>query len=146
MTFTIEPTDIAYVMAHGLLIADHKDEVSTVERKLSVDRAAYLTLEEAGKLLTLGAYAEGGLVGYSVNIVGRNIHYDMVTAYNSALFVHPNFRATPLGLRLMAATKAAAQQRGASLMLWHAKPDSQLNTLLQRKRLKVQDIVYQEQL
>lgn len=129
-----------------LLVRAHYEEVSSAARPLAVDWLKYQSLESAGLLVGLGAFADDELVGYSATIVDRHIHYDLVTAYNAALFVHPDHRATPLGLKLMRATKDAARERGANLMLWHAKPDSQLNTLLTRKRLKVQDIVYQESL
>lgn len=146
MIYDIRPISVRLVLDSMPLVREHYEEVSSMDRPLSPDREEYLATEDAGLLLTFGAFAGDELVGYSVNIVKRHMHYDMMTAYNAALFVHPNYRATPLGLRLMAETRKVCRQWGATLMLWHAKPESQLDQLLQRKRLKVQDIVYQEQL
>lgn len=146
MDYIIKPVSADYVLAHAHLIQEHYEEVSSQSRPLAPSREKYLALEKAGVLVGLGAFHGAGLVGYSATIVDRNIHYDMVMAYNSALYVHPDYRATPLGLRLMAETRKACKAKGAHIMLWHAKPESQLNALLQRKKFKVQDIVYQEQL
>lgn len=147
MKYDIHP--ISYMIVEimgGKLVRDHKDEVSVMERKLDVDWDKYAALERAGKLLVLGAFVDDELVGYSANVVERNIHYELVAGYNCALFIHPDHRNSPLGLRLMAETRKGCAAWGATIMLWHAKPYSQLNTLLQRRRLEVQDIVYQEQL
>lgn len=146
MSYDIRLIPVRTIALCTWLTRAHYEEVSSKERILSVDWCRYQALEAADKLFALAACEDGEPVGYSVNLVDRTIHYELVSCYNSALFVHPDYRVTPLGLRLMAETKRAAAERGATLMLWHAKPGSQLDKLLTRKRLKVQDIVYQEQL
>lgn len=147
MNYDVRPICVLTAFTDGQdLFAAHYDEVSSKERKLAPDLDKYVGLELSGVLVGLGAYASGALVGYSATIVDKHIHYDLVTAYNVALFVHPDHRTGSLGGRLMLATKRASAERGASLMLWHAKPDTPLDTLLRKRGLKVQDIVYQEQL
>ena len=131
------------------LFVEHREELTTNKAlmQLAPDWDTYHALGEAGALMILMAYSGTRLVGYSVNIVSANLHYrDMIQCANDLLFIHPDFRATPLGLRLMKDTRMWAKAVGAKLMLWHAKPDSSLDRIMQRKRMKVQDIIYSETL
>lgn len=128
--------------AHYAEVAKNKDLMV-----LSPDWERYAYIEQSGKLLVLGAYVDGELVGYSVNFVDYHLHYSgLKVCSNDLLFVHPDFRQSPLGLRLMKDTKRHARFYGCALMLWHAKEGSALDQLLQRKRLPVQDIIYADKL
>lgn len=133
-------------IAHPLFVA-HYDELTTNKSimVLDPDWETYQALHDTGKLLILGAYHGDKLAGYSVNIVASNLHYrGLVMCSNDLLFVHPDYRESPLGLRLMAKTREHARALGAKLMLWHAKQGSTLDKLLTRKRTKVQDIIFSE--
>lgn len=105
----------------------------------------YQELTDSGSMFTLALRKDGVLVGYSANLLGPHLHYrDLVVAINDVLYVTPDTRGLA-ALRLMAETKQVARDRGAKLMLWHAKPDTSLDRMLKRVA-PVQDTVYSEPL
>lgn len=152
ITFTEQP--IADIIETELwpLLVDHREELTTnkVLMKLNPDVARYREAEAAGWGLTIVARDGERIVGYSINFVAPHIHYkDVLMVYNDALWTAHSHRAL-IGAQLMDETKIAGRARGARLMAWHAKPDTTLDRVLKirvrRKRARVQDIVYTEEL
>ena len=134
--------------AHDLIVA-HWNEVSRIVEPMppKPNRELYIGLEEAGVLLSLGAFDDiDGLVGYSITVVGHDFHYaDTVTATNMALYVRPDHRGSA-GKQLMAETERLATERGAKLMLWHAKQNTRLADMLNARDYRIHDIVYSREL
>lgn len=132
----------------GPLLQAHWEEVAKNKHLMRLNPAwdTYRDLERAGALFVLGAWADTTLVGYSATFLNRHIHYsDLIYAQNDVLFVVPEHRGC--GGRLMVATEREAKERGAQIMLWHAKPDSVLDRKLdQSVRYSVQDILYSREL
>lgn len=126
------------------LLAEHRDELAT-DKSLMVlnpDADTYAALDQAGNLMTIGAFRDNNLIGYSVSLVSPNLHYsDLMQCQNDVLFITKEQRKGLTGLRLIAETERRAKARGAQIMLWHAKPETNLDKLLQ-KRAAVQDIIY----
>jgi predicted GNAT superfamily acetyltransferase len=148
-TYEIVESSIAALQEAHPLFVRHYDELTTNKglMVLKPDWGRYFVLEEAGKLLVLVAYAGDDMVGYSVNLLDTNLHYaDLAVCTNDLLFVLPEHRVSPLGLRLMKHTREGGRRSGAAMMVWHAKEHSPLSKLLSRKQLKVQDIIYSEPL
>jgi predicted GNAT superfamily acetyltransferase len=138
------------MLAHaGELFAEHWDEIALNKRVmvLKPDAERYLATEQNGMLLALAAYQGDEIVGYSVNFIMPHMHYaDLVIASNDLLFVSAAHRTSRLGLQLIRETERVAKERGAALMLWHAKENTALSTLMQHRRYKVQDIIYSKEL
>lgn len=131
------------------MFIEHWDEVAKNKHLmvLKPDVNKYLQLQKAGNLLTLIAYVDNKIVGYSCNIRSPHLHYaDLICMYNDVLFIDKNYRATPLGLRLIKRTEEEAKNMGAQLMLWHAKQGSALDKILPRLKCKVQEIMYSKEL
>ena len=130
------------------LFEEHRDELTTNKELMVLDPflEGYSALDEAGSLFILGAFGIGGdLIGYSVNIVATNLHYrGVLMCQNDLLFVTADHRGSTVGARLIRDTKAEAKARGCNLMLWHAKPGTDLDALMERRGVKVQDIIYSE--
>lgn len=127
------------------LLVDHREELTTNKDLmiLSPDVETYLRLEDLGRMLSLAAFEGEEIIGYSVNIFGQNLHYsDLMMCQNDVLFVRKDKRRGPTGLRLMRETERLAKERGAEMMLWHAKPGTSLDAILPRLGYKVQDIIY----
>lgn len=126
------------------LLAAHREELTVYPEimQLSPDVETYLRLEDAGKLLSLGVFDYDELIGYSVNVVTRNLHYDLLTCQNDVLYLTPEHRLGPLGLRLIRDTERHAREVGAKIMLWHAKQGTALDGLLPRIDYQVQEIMY----
>ena len=73
---------------------------------------------------------------------GWDTHYAFLVGQHDLLFVLPQFRKGRTGLRLMAAFEAAAKEKGAGCVLYHAKPDSVFARLLQRQRARIEECVF----
>lgn len=128
------------------MFADHWDEIALNKQvmRLKPNLEQYRVMDQQGMLLLLGAFLnDGTLIGYSVNFIVNHLHYaDLRVATNDLLFIARDHRGGRLGLQLIAATEAKAKERGAQLMLWHAKQETALNNLLPRLGYGVQDIIY----
>jgi hypothetical protein len=62
------------------------------------------------------------------------------------LFVTEGKRSGRLGLQLIRKTEEAAKERGARLMLWHAKTGTPLEKMMPRLGYGVQDIIFSTQI
>lgn len=131
------------------LLEAHREELATNKglMVLSPNRDAYEDIEQHGSLLCLVARAASGqITGYSVCMLGRHLHYDMVYAHNDVLYVDPAHRKGRLGLRLINETEARAKARGAQFIIWHAKPDTALAALMPRLGYRLQDLILSREL
>ena len=140
----IEVTEEWIKQVWGLFEA-HREELTTNKALmvLNPDVSTYVSLQKNGSLLALAAFDGDEQVGYSINIIVRNLHYaDVLMCQNDVIFVRDDKRKGPTGLRLLRETERLAQARGADVMLWHAKPKTNLADVLQRLEYGVQDIVY----
>ena len=129
------------------LLEAHREELTTNPdlMVLDPDIARYQTLETAGALLSLGLFKDERLVGYSINALFTNLHYgDLLVCQNDLLFIDRAHRKGMAGVRLIATTESMAKDRGAQMMLWHAKPNTALHAMLPRMGYRVQDIVYSQ--
>ena len=127
------------------LLEAHRKELTTNKGLmiLKPDISTYEMLESKNALLSLGAFDGDEIVGYSVNIMAHNLHYsDLMMCQSDVLYVREDKRQGPAGLKLMRETERLAKERGAQMMLWHAKPDTNLDQILPRMGYRVQDVVY----
>src|SRR4051812_36759929 len=112
----IVETTIADKIAHCSSLLDEHWHESARNKHLMVlkpDTVRYASLEAGGALLSLVAYVDDEVVGYSVNIISPHLHYaDVVCAHNDVLFVAKAYRESPLGLKLIRETERAAKARG----------------------------------
>lgn len=127
------------------LFVEHREELTTNKElmKLAPDFPTYEALQAAGALLSIAAFDVDEIVGYSINVLARNLHYaDVFMCQNDVLFFTPAHRRGRTGLKLIAETERMARERGCHIVLWHAKPNTSLDQILRRKNYKTQDIVY----
>ncbi len=127
------------------LLQAHCEELATAKHlmELSPLVEAYRTMEQSGSLLALVAYVGEDIAGYSINFIGPHLHYSKLRyAHNDALFVTRAHRGGRLGLRLIRETEARAREKGARMMMWHAKPGTTLEKLLPRLDYAVQDVLF----
>jgi predicted GNAT superfamily acetyltransferase len=131
------------------LFSEHWEEIALNKQVmvLKPDEGKYRAAEANGMLLILAAFEGEKVVGYSVNVVTNHLHYaDLITCSNDLLFVTEGKRNGRLGLQLIRATEKEAKQRGARLMLWHAKPGTPLEKMMPRLSYGVQDIIFSIQI
>jgi GNAT superfamily N-acetyltransferase len=128
---------------------EHYDEIALNKRLMEYapDIERYAALEEQGILACVGVFDGDEMVGYSVNLVVHHLHYKhLVTAHNDMIFIAKSHRKGRTGLLLIKATKELCGERGAKIMMWHAKEGSALAKLLPRLGCRVQDIIFSEDL
>lgn len=131
------------------LVEEHWQETASHKeiRSLNIPIDRYETLENVGCLLSLFVIDDGEIVGYSINVIAEDLHAaDTIKAQNDAIFVKSTHRKTRAGMMLMSATEKAAKDMGASLMIWHAKPGSKLDAILERNGYGVLDVLYSKRL
>lgn len=128
---------------------DHYDEIARNKQVMvfKPDIERFQDIENTGLLLSIAAFDEDKMVGYSVTILHTHLHYaDLKCAYNDMLYVHPEYRKGRVGLQLIRETQRLCKARGVQFMTWHAKEDTPLATLLPKLGCKVQDIIFSEEL
>jgi predicted GNAT superfamily acetyltransferase len=133
----------------GELFSEHWEEVALNKQVmvLKPDEQRYRAVETQGMSLIIGAFEDGKIVGYSVNIVTTHSHYaDLVICNNDLLFVTESKRSGRLGVRLIKETERLAKERGVQLMLWHAKPNTALERIMPRLGYGIQDIIFSIQI
>jgi hypothetical protein len=127
------------------LLIEHREELAT-DKSLMVlkpDVERYYGIEALGWLMVIGAYRGSKLIGYSVNIVSNNLHYaDLIQGQNDVLFLTKDERKGSAGLRLIRQTHKLMKMEGAKIMLWHAKPGTNLDKLMPRMGGTVQDVIW----
>jgi predicted GNAT superfamily acetyltransferase len=131
------------------LFEEHWDEVGSKggKRILEVSWESYDALYEADVLLIIGAFYYDELVGYAVNMFGVDTHSKhCILSTNDALYLHPQHRKARVGLTLMKTCEEKSRDMGATHVLWHAKPNTTLQKLLEAKQYKVKDIMYSREL
>lgn len=132
------------------LLRAHWEEVARNKEVMVLDPnvEVYKALEDRGQLISLGAFEDDELVGYSVTIlVDKHLHYaGLCYGQNDVIFVDEAHRAGMLGFRLIRETERLVKERGGRLMFWHAKPDTPFDALLPRLGYGVQDVIYSREL
>jgi predicted GNAT superfamily acetyltransferase len=128
------------------LIEANREELTTNKDLLVLNPNVdtYCLLEDKGALLSIGAFdGDDEIVGYSVNILSPNLHYrDVQICQNDVLYVRKDKRQGTTGLKLMRETERLAKERGAQMLIWHAKPATNLNALLPHLNYSVQETIY----
>lgn len=148
--YRIEKVDFnLYIDEWTSLFDEHWDEVAKNKQlmKISPDYERYAALGKLGKLKSLVAYRGDEVVGYSVNILDKHLHYsDLAVAYNDLLFVKKEYRNSPVGLRLIRQTEKYMAEEGAQLMFWHAKEQTSLAKILPALRYNTHEIMFSKEL
>lgn len=146
----IRPATVTEVFEFGEgLFREHWEEIALSKHLmvLNPSRERYLMMEAAGQILILAAWENDVMVGYSATFIERAMHYDdLLMAVNDVIFVRRDLRKTKAGLDLIAATESAAKERGARMMLWHAKQNTALAELMPRLGYGVQDVIFSKEI
>ena len=147
----IRQVSVDRILVDGaVMFQDHWAEVAQNRdvRRFGLDELRLRAMEQNGDLFVLAAYEGETLIGYSVCLIGNHLH-DVNTLYakSDALFVHKSHRRQGVGGRLVVATEREAKKRGASVMIWHAMVDTELDTrLASSRRYIAQDVTYTRRL
>jgi GNAT superfamily N-acetyltransferase len=131
------------------LLELHREELATYKHLmiLKPDMDKYRAIDAAGNLLGLGLFNEDKIVGYSIFIITNALHYaDLKIAQNDILYIHPDYRGTQWGIRLIKASEDAIKERGIKMIMWHGKENTSFSSLMPRLGYLVQDIMFSKEL
>lgn len=133
------------------LFREHYEEVTpagpNVLSDVTPDRAAYAALENAGALFTLLVRDDDDkIVGYSVNVVHRSMHYRETVAQNDTIFLRKAYRGSGFGQQLIRAAEDEARRRGAVVLTIGTKPGADIGDVLPKFGYTVRDIVFKKEL
>jgi GNAT superfamily N-acetyltransferase len=140
-----EITLTEHIAEMWILFSMHREELATNKELmvLKPDWDSYRFLEKSGKLMTLAVRDNGVIVGYTVTVIYKNMHYsDLIDAFVDVLYLHPKRRKGSLGIRLIRKTEEEARKRGAKRLMLHGKPDTVFALLMPKLEYCVQDIVF----
>lgn len=152
MSITIQVERLSPLIETELwpLLQAHREELSTNKALMQLAPIAkqYRAAEEAGSLFCLTVRDEAGaLKGYSANFIGPHLHYSGLRyVHNDVLFLEASVRRGRNGYKLILATEQAARERGAKMIIWHAKMDTALNRMLPGLGYRIQDVMYSKEL
>jgi GNAT superfamily N-acetyltransferase len=131
------------------LSISHWEEVATNKhsRKLNLDVEAFFLLEDKGFLISLGAFIDNSLIGYSISAFVPDMHdRSKLLCINDAIFILEDYRNGSIGIKLIKETETLAKARGAYALIWHAKVGTALDKLLPKLSYEVKDILHMKEL
>jgi L-amino acid N-acyltransferase YncA len=136
LTYLIRPITVAeFKKLSEDLLEEHYQELTLNKElvKLEVDWDKYQKLEDAGVLVSLGAWEMGEFIGYSIFIVQTHLHYkNLRTAMNDVLYLRKDKRQGMMGIRLIKESERELAKNGLIKVLWHVKYNTSLGPLLER--------------
>lgn len=131
------------------LLAEHIKEVGKSSELISVDpdQEAYKNAENNNMLLSLGAFSDNKLIGYSLTFIIKSPHTQgLIIANNDVIFVKKEYRNSRTGLNLFKKTEELSKKHGAKLIIWNAKEASTLAKLLFRWDYNIESISFSREL
>lgn len=115
------------ITEHWMEIANYKDKYP-----LEPDWPAIRRLEADGNVILLVLREAGRMIGYSMFITRKHLHYNMIVADNDILFLEPTKRKSKLGVQLIIESERACAAAGVDKITWHMKPKKSFIDLLLR--------------
>ena len=143
LTFAVENFAALWPAAQPLML-EHWEEVGADkgQAKFSLDVPTFEVLDKCGMLQVVVARNAGRIVGYSMVIVRKHMHYDLLCGFEDAFFLSPKERKGLAGVRLLRETAKAAKARGVQKLFWHSKTIKPLGTLFERLGYVKSDEIY----
>lgn len=114
-----------------VLIAEYAEECS--EPGVDPQRPMYEAMEQSGVLQCFGAYVAGGLIGFVTVLTSLMPHTGKRVATIESLFALTSHRASGAGEALLSAAEQYASATGCVRLLYTARINSRLNTVLSRR-------------
>ena len=96
------------------------------------DVAGYEALERSGKLVCIVARERGVMVGYSLFVVQKHLHYSTLCGFEDSYFLTASKRQGLAGYRLIRATLDAIWARGCQRAYFMTKEFASVSALFER--------------
>ena len=100
----------------------HIKEVSIFSVGMDIHRMMYIKAQEANVYKLLTARKDGKLVGYIGFFIFRHPHYDLMTAQQDILYMHPDYRGVS-SVKMIKKAEKMCIDSGCELILQHVKKE-----------------------
>lgn len=131
------------------LMLSHWHEVAeqTGMPEPTIDIDGLKAIENAGLVLTLGAFDGEVMVGYSINIIANTFNFaDLKIMQNEGLFLNKEYRGKLIGVKLIKESERLARARGAVRAQWHTYLDSEADALFTSMHYPAYDRIFSKEL
>lgn len=126
----------ALLQAHWEEVALHREEI-----KLNPDFSRYQQAEIRNALVVITARQGTELVGYSVFLLHRHLHYkDCLVASNDVIYLKPECRGV-VGARLIKRSEEILKSLKVQKVVWHIKPRNDWSSVLSRLGYDQEEII-----
>jgi len=148
ITYQVEQIRTVYAEAENLLVAHWNEIAMYKDIHIDPNLQRYLSLEQYGCCVLCTVRAEARLVGYVVYLISRNMHYNLLEALGDLHYLHPDYRKSGIGLKMLKFGEEEMRRRGVVLLIGRTKADPQLNhgAIFEHLGYDKQDIVYTKRL
>lgn len=127
------------------ILPEHWQEVAHYKDKIPLSPIfeAYAELDKRGQLFIVAMRDNGKLIGYSIYIINRHIHYSTcLCACNDLLYLLPENRNHNLGIKLILESDNLLVDHGINRITYHVKPEHDFSPLLKRLGYMQEEIMY----
>ena len=138
MIKSLNPDECKHQIA--ALVADNWSETG-FDWELKPNWQMYGKLYEMGYLISLAAFDQDEIVGYSVATVSPHLfNSDVKVCTTNALFVKPSHRKRLVSGKLIVETEREAKRRGAIRILWQTRANTPLAEVLRKRGYQDADV------
>ena len=126
------------------LIKLHYEEIAVNKDVIPLDPDwdKYKHLCDSGLLVIITARDESKLIGYSIFFITNHLHYKSTKyANNDLLYLHPDYRAGMLGIRLIKQSEKILKEKKVDKILWHIKFNKDFRIILHRLGYVDEDVI-----
>ena len=127
------------------MLQDHADEVTGFPgERLDPDWGRYQNLVDLDIGVVVLAMDGDKIVGYTVNILTRHLHYNFIVSFNDVIYLKPGYRGH--AIKLLRATEKALKMKGAKYFTLPVKPHLDYGPLLKRFKYELFEYTYKRRL
>lgn len=139
--------DPIHVMKDNIhLLLAHKEEISRYGKEWDLDPywKRYEAMVQNGTANMISARKNGEIIGYTVNLIFRHLHYNFIMGYNDLIYMLPEYRG--YGIRLIRETEKYMKLLGVDIFNISVKPHVDFRKVLEKFNYKFIEYEYARRL
>lgn len=143
--YVLEKNPVPLMQDNIHLLMAQKDELNRYgDWDLDPDWTRYQELVDSEVVHVVVAWKEDIIVGYTVNLIFRHLHYNFTMGYNDIIYLIPKYRGH--GLRLIRETEKYMKILGVEVFNISVKPHVDFSKVLERLGYKLIEYEYARRL
>lgn len=130
--YCFEDDPVNLMKKHLPMLESHREEVSRFgdDIPLDPDWDRYYQLFESDSLCMIGMHQGDKLIGYTVNLMFRHLHYNFKMGYTDLIYIKPGYRGH--ALRLIKNTERLLKTLGVDIYNITVKPHVDFRKVLEK--------------